>query len=73
MGVDSGDRMRMSMKTPVEVIMAGVVIGVCGIILVGCSSYMLWRDLKNSILPPKFGGDDKEKDKDKDKEKDKEK
>ena len=71
MGVDSGDKMRMSMKTPVEVIMAGVVIGVCGIILVGCSSYMLWRDLRDSISPPRFRGDDKEKEKEKEKDKEK--
>jgi hypothetical protein len=44
----------------VEAVMAGVVIGVCGTLIIGCTAYLWAKDIKNSLIPPR---EDLEKDK----------
>jgi hypothetical protein len=44
----------------VEAVMAGVVIGVCGTLIIGCTAYLWAKYIKNILIPPR---EDLEKDK----------
>ena len=37
----------------IEAVMAGVVIGVCGTLIIGCTAYLWIKDIKNSVIPPR--------------------
>jgi len=38
-------------KQSVGAMMTGVVIGVCGTIIVGCTAYLWTKEIKNSLMP----------------------
>jgi hypothetical protein len=40
--------------------MSGIVIGVCGTLIIGCTAYLWTKEIKNSLIPPR---EDLEKDK----------